>query len=63
MALIDWVNRKLDDPVEWPPPVIAGVLHFNLAEVHPFADGNGRTARLLTSALLLKTGYTPNRSS
>jgi Fic family protein len=61
LALIDWVNRKLDNPVEWPPPVIAGVLHFNIVEVHPFADGNGRTARLLTSALLMKTGYTPYR--
>jgi cell filamentation protein, protein adenylyltransferase len=61
LALIDWVNGKLDDPVEWPPPVIAGVLHFNIVEVHPFADGNGRTARLLTSALLMRTGYTPYR--
>lgn len=61
LALIDWVNRKLADPVEWPPPVIAGVLHFNILELHPFADGNGRTARLLTTALLMKTGYAPKR--
>ena len=38
LALIDWVERKLAEPVEWPPPVIAGVLHFNIVEVHPFAD-------------------------
>lgn len=61
LALIEWVNRKLDNQVEWPAPVIAGVLHFNIVEVHPFADGNGRTARLLTSALLMKTGYAPYR--
>ena len=61
LGLIDWVNRKLDTPIEWPAPVIAGVLHFNVVEVHPFADGNGRTARLLTTALLLRTGYAPRR--
>jgi Fic family protein len=61
LALIDWINRKLELPIEWPPPVLAGVLHFNLVEVHPFADGNGRTARLLTMALLMKAGYAPYR--
>ena len=61
LVLIEWVNEKLRDPVEWPPPVVAGLLHYNIAEVHPFADGNGRTARLLTSALLLKAGYAPHR--
>ena len=60
-ALVEWVNAKLADTIEWPPPVIAGVLHFNIVEVHPFADGNGRTARLLTTALLMKTGYAPKR--
>lgn len=61
LALIDWVNRKLENQIEWPAPVIAGVVHFNIVEVHPFADGNGRTARLLTTALLMRTGYAPNR--
>jgi Fic family protein len=61
LALIDWMNEKLANPVEWPPPVLAGILHFNIVEVHPFADGNGRTARLLTMGLLMKTGYVPKR--
>lgn len=61
LGLIDWVNDKLTDRVAWPPPVVAGILHFNIAEVHPFADGNGRTARLLTTALLMKTEYAPGR--
>ena len=61
LALIEWVNDKLGVPIQWPPPVIAGVLHFNVVEVHPFADGNGRTARLLTTALLMRTGYAPGR--
>ena len=61
LALIKWINEKLTNPVEWPPPVLAGLLHFNIVEVHPFADGNGRTARLLTMGLLMKTGYAPKR--
>ena len=31
--------------------------HFFLAEIHPFADGNGRTARLLMNLLLIRKGY------
>ena len=61
LGLIDWVNDKLTKPVEWPSPVVAGILHFNVVEVHPFADGNGRTARLLTTALLMKTAHAPGR--
>lgn len=33
--------------------------HFDLVAIHPFADGNGRTARLLMNAILLKGGYPP----
>lgn len=33
--------------------------HLTLVSVHPFADGNGRTARLLMNLLLLRGGYPP----
>ena len=33
--------------------------HFRLAAIHPFPDGNGRTARLLMNLLLLRGGYPP----
>lgn len=33
--------------------------HFRLVAIHPFADGNGRTARLLMNLLLLRDGYFP----
>lgn len=35
----------------------AAELHYNLVAVHPFADGNGRTARLLMNAHMLRHGY------
>ncbi len=33
--------------------------HFRLVAIHPFTDGNGRTARLLMNLLLLRGGYPP----
>ncbi|UWR17583.1 Fic family protein [Sulfitobacter pontiacus] len=40
-----------------PAPVRAAVLHAWLAHVHPFIDGNGRTARALTNLELVRAGY------
>jgi Fic family protein len=33
--------------------------HFRLVAIHPFTDGNGRTARLLMNLMLLRGGYPP----
>ena len=33
--------------------------HYRLVTIHPFTDGNGRTARLLLNAILLQNGYAP----
>ncbi len=39
-------------------PVLQGAqLHYNLVAIHPFTDGNGRTARLLMNYHLLRHGY------
>ncbi len=37
----------------------AALAHHRLAAIHPFIDGNGRTARLLMNLLLMKDGYPP----
>jgi hypothetical protein len=39
------------------PAVAAAALHLDMLTVHPYADGNGRTSRLLGSALLMRAGY------
>lgn len=41
------------------PAKIAADVHFKLVSIHPFTDGNGRTARLLMNLLLLQAGYAP----
>lgn len=41
------------------PLIIASWLHYAFISIHPFQDGNGRTARLLSSSILIKNGYFP----
>ena len=40
-------------------PATAFTAHRRLVEVHPFNDGNGRTARLLMNLVLIRAGYPP----
>lgn len=40
-------------------PETAFAVHARLVAIHPFSDGNGRTARLLMNLLLIKAGYPP----
>ena len=40
-------------------PASAFETHFRLTAIHPFSDGNGRTARLLMNLMLLRGGYAP----
>ena len=39
------------------PVDLAAEAHYRLLSIHPFTDGNGRTARLLMNMILLMTGY------
>jgi len=41
------------------PIIEAALAHFELVSIHPFVDGNGRTARLLMNLILIKRGYFP----
>jgi len=51
-----WLNAKSDLPV----PLCAAIAHYQFATIHPYYDGNGRTARLLTTLILHRDGYGMN---
>ena len=54
--MADFATRLAASP---PSPELALEAHLRLVSIHPFADGNGRTARLLMNLLLLRAGYPP----
>ena len=54
--LVSWVKETLSDGT-LPAPIIAALAHYQFATIHPYLDGNGRTARLLTTLILRRAGY------
>ena len=50
--LIAYVNDSSDHPV-----LKAAIIHYQLVTIHPFEDGNGRTARILSNYYLSLSGY------
>lgn len=55
-SLLDWLADQRRQS-ELPLPIIAAITHYQFATIHPYYDGNGRTARLLTNFVLHKSGY------
>lgn len=51
--LFDWIKANKDEN----PIIVAAVAHHEMVKIHPFKDGNGRTARLLLNLILLKSGF------
>jgi Fic family protein len=58
------VPAQMHDLVAWlgseaaiHPVLIAGLAQFQLVQIHPFVDGNGRTSRLLSTLCLYRSGY------
>lgn len=60
---IEWINSK--DILEIDPIIRAAISHYHLALIHPFGDGNGRTARIVEALWLSWTGmrYVPEMLS
>lgn len=53
--LCAWIYKARKEKLS--PILIAGIAHAELAAIHPFTDGNGRTARLLATLILYRANY------
>jgi Fic family protein len=52
-----WLNN---DAPSIHPVLAAGIAHLRLVEIHPFADGNGRVARAVTTLMLQRSDFSFN---
>ncbi len=50
--LVEWLESSC-----YPAPITAAVCHIGINTIHPYYDGNGRLARLLTKLILMQAGY------
>lgn len=61
------VHNLIEELIEWyyqnyksiTIPEVAAWFHYKLVYIHPFIDGNGRTARLFMNLILMQAGYPP----
>ncbi|MBN1214238.1 MAG: Fic family protein [Candidatus Lokiarchaeota archaeon] len=57
--LVSWINSE--ESKELDPVIEAGAIHYELVRIHPFVDGNGRTARVLAALILYSRGFDTNQ--
>ena len=55
--LVAWTRATLEER-RLHPLIVVAVFTVMFLEIHPFQDGNGRLSRILTTLLLLRSGYT-----
>lgn len=53
--LFAWIHQSVTHNL--PVPIRAGIAHYQYVTIHPYLDGNGRTARLLTTLMVHQGGY------
>jgi len=56
---ISWLNS--DQAQELYPVLLSGISHYEFVRIHPFIDGNGRTARALATLILYLKGFDTKR--
>lgn len=53
---LEWFNQNQDIY----PVILAGIAHYEIVRIHPFVDGNGRTARVIATLILRLNGFDIN---
>ncbi len=56
---IKWFNSQKVNEID--PVIEAGITHYEIVRIHPFVDGNGRTARVMATLALFKRGFDTKR--
>ncbi len=56
--LLNWYNQKANEK-NVNPILVAAEFHYRFIRIHPFDDGNGRTARILMNFILMQFGFPP----
>ena len=56
--LLNWYKEKTEEK-DVNPIFIAAEFHYKFIRIHPFDDGNGRTARILMNFILMQFGFPP----
>lgn len=56
--LLRWHQEALQNKALH-PLILAATFHYRFVDIHPFDDGNGRMARLLTNLILMQQGFIP----
>jgi Fic family protein len=56
---LEWFNSSEINDVG--PVIQSGITHYEIVRIHPFIDGNGRTARILAILVLFKRGFDSKR--
>lgn len=54
-GLVAWIHKAEEEAL--PVAIVAGLAHYQFVTIHPYYDGNGRTARLLATFLLHRGGH------
>ena len=58
-SFLNWFNSK--EVIEIDSVIHAGITHYEIVRIHPFIDGNGRTARVMATLVLYKRGFDVKR--
>lgn len=53
--LVNWINSE--ETKELHPIIKSGIIHYEVARIHPFIDGNGRAARATATLIMFLDGY------
>lgn len=53
--LVNWINSE--DSKDYHPVIKAGIIHYEIARIHPFVDGNGRVARSVATLVMFLENY------